>query len=137
VLRLPRNLFRLFGDALLASAQSVPDTGWATIAPCGFNDDSSQVRVSGFSDASASRSLATGIFAGHSTAITHQLPSTAKARYLAQFSSNGHSRISAIPRSACRSLMTCCNAGEASFTASVWLAPGALPAPACARPRAD
>src|SRR5271170_1824859 len=27
--------------------------------------------------------------------------------------------ISAIPRSACRSLMTCCNAGEASLTASV------------------
>ena len=92
VLRFPGNLFRLFRDALLASAQSIPDTGWATIAPCGFDDDSSQVRVSGFSDASASGSLATGIFAGNGTAITHQLPSTAKAGYLAQFGCNGHSR---------------------------------------------
>ena len=51
VLRLPRNLFRLFGDALLSSAQSVPDTGWTTIAPCGFYDDSAQVRLAGLGDA--------------------------------------------------------------------------------------
>jgi hypothetical protein len=92
VLRLPRNLFRLFRDALLSSAQSVPDTWWTTIAPCFFDNDSSQVRVAGFSDASASGSLATGVFAGHSPAITHQLPRTAKAGYLAQLGCNGYSR---------------------------------------------
>jgi hypothetical protein len=45
-----------------------------------------------FCDASASGSLASGVFAGHSAAITHQLPSTAKAGYLAQLGRNGHSR---------------------------------------------
>jgi hypothetical protein len=82
VLRLPRNLFRLFRDALLSSAQSVPDTWMPTIAPCGFDNDSSQMRVAGLSDTSASGSLAAGVFAGHSTAITHQLPSTAEAGYM-------------------------------------------------------
>ena len=62
------------------------------VAPCGFTDDSSQVRVAGFRDASASDSLATGVFAGHGTAITHQLPSTFKAEHLAQLGRNGHSR---------------------------------------------
>jgi hypothetical protein len=71
VLRLPRNLFRLFRDALLSSAQSVPDTWRATIAPGRLDNDSSQVRVAGFRDASAPGSLATGVLAGHSTAITH------------------------------------------------------------------
>jgi integrase len=32
VLRLPRNLFRLFRDALLSSAESTPDAWWTTIA---------------------------------------------------------------------------------------------------------
>src|SRR5215469_14065487 len=74
MLCLPCNLFRFFGNALLSPAQSVPDTWWTTIAPCSFDDDPSQVRVAGFGDAPAPRSLATGLFAGHSTAITHQLP---------------------------------------------------------------
>jgi hypothetical protein len=92
VLRLPRNLLHLFRDALLSSAEPVPDTWRTTIAPCCFDNDSSQVRVAGFSDAPASGSLATGVFAGHSTAITHQLPSTAKAGYLARLGCNGHRR---------------------------------------------
>ena len=50
------------------------------------------MRVAGFGDAAAPRSLATGVFAGHSTAITHQLPSTFKAEHLAQLGRNGHSR---------------------------------------------
>ncbi len=79
VLCLPCNLLGLFRNALLSSAQSIPDTWWTAIAPCCFDNDSSQVRVAGFSDASASGSLATGVFAGHSTAITHQLPSTARS----------------------------------------------------------
>jgi hypothetical protein len=45
------------------------------IAPCRFDDDSSQVRVARFGDAPAPGSLATGVFAGHSAAITHQSPS--------------------------------------------------------------
>ena len=53
VLRLPRNLLVLFRDALLSSSQSVPNTGWATIAPCGFDNDASQVCVAGLRDASA------------------------------------------------------------------------------------
>src|SRR5580700_177082 len=73
MLRLPCNLFDLFGDALLSSAQSVPDTGWTAIAPRCFDGDSSQVRVAGLGDAPASRSLATGILAGYSTAVAHQL----------------------------------------------------------------
>src|SRR4029453_7332701 len=72
MLCLPRNLFYFFRDALLPSAQSVPDTGWTTITPCSFDNDASQVRVAGFRDASAPGSLAAGIFAGNSTAITHQ-----------------------------------------------------------------
>ncbi len=91
VLRLPRNLFRFFGDTLLSFAQSIPDTGWTTIVPCGFDDDSPQVRVAGFSDAPASRSLAAGVFAGHSTAITHQLPSTVEAGHMTQLGCNSHS----------------------------------------------
>ena len=84
MLRLPCNLFRLLGDAPLSPAQSIPDAGWTTIAPGCFDNDSSQVRVVGFGDASASGSLAAGVFAGHSAAITHQLASTAKAGYLAK-----------------------------------------------------
>src|SRR6185437_4681716 len=38
VLRLPRNLFRLFRDTLLSSAQSIPDTWRTTIAPRGFDN---------------------------------------------------------------------------------------------------
>src|SRR5271170_6430589 len=91
VLRLPRNLFRLFRDALLSSAQSVPDTWRTTIAPCGFDDDSSQVCVAGFGDASAPGPLAAGVFAGHSTAITHELPSTVEAGHLTQLGCNSHS----------------------------------------------
>ena len=92
MLCLPRNFLHLFGNALLSSAQSVPDTGWTTIAPCSFDDDSSQMRVAGFGDASAPGSLTTGILTGYSAAITHQLPGTLKAGYLAQFGCNGHSR---------------------------------------------
>src|SRR5215469_6398438 len=92
MLCLPRDFLRLFRDALLSSAQSIPDTRPTTIAPCGFANDSSQVRVAGFSDAPAFDSLATGVFARHRAAITHQCPSTAKAGYLAQLGCNGHSR---------------------------------------------
>jgi len=63
--------------------RSVPDAGWTTIAPCSFHDDSSQVRVAGFGDASTPGSLTTGILAGYSTAITHQLPSARKTGYRA------------------------------------------------------
>ncbi len=52
VLRFPRNLFRFFRDALLSSAQSIPDSWWMMIAPGCFDNDSSQVRVAGFRDAS-------------------------------------------------------------------------------------
>jgi hypothetical protein len=62
------------------------------IAPCRFDDDSSQVGVAGFSDAPPSRSLATGILTGHRAAVTHQLPSTVEARHLAQLGRDGHSR---------------------------------------------
>src|SRR6202051_905588 len=92
VLSLPCNLLDLFRNALLPSAQSIPDTWWTAIAPCCFANDSSQVCVAGFSDASASDSLAAGVFAGHRAAIPHQLPSTAEAGYLAQLGRNGHSR---------------------------------------------
>src|SRR5271163_901195 len=92
VLRFPRNLFDLFRNALLSSAQSIPDSWRTTIAPGCFDNDSSQVRVAGFRDASTPDPLATGVLAGHSTAITHQLPSTVKAGYLAQLGCNGHGR---------------------------------------------
>src|SRR5271163_3942905 len=92
VLRFPRNLFDLFRNALLSSAQSIPDSWWTTIAPCCFDNDSSQVRVAGFRDASTPDPLTTGVLAGHSAAITHQLPSTVKAGYLAQLGRYGHSR---------------------------------------------
>jgi hypothetical protein len=51
-----------------------------------------QVRVAGFRDASTPDPLATGVLTGHGTAITHQLPSTVKAGYLAQLGRDGHSR---------------------------------------------
>jgi hypothetical protein len=47
VLSLPSNLLDLFRNALLSSAQSIPDTWWTTVAPCCFANDSSQVRVAG------------------------------------------------------------------------------------------
>ena len=62
-----------------------------------FDDDASQVRVAGFCDASASRSFATGIFARYNPAVTHQLASTLKARYLAQLARNGYSEIHPLP----------------------------------------
>src|ERR1700728_2054553 len=92
VLRLPCNLFGFFRDALLSSTQSVPDTWRTTIAPCGFDNDASQVRVAGLRDASAPGSLTTGILAWYNAAVTHQLPSTVEAGYLAQLARNGHSR---------------------------------------------
>ena len=63
-----------------------------TIAPRCFDDDSSPVRVASFGDASASGSLAAGVFAGHSAAIAHQLPRAVKARDLPQFSGDRHRR---------------------------------------------
>src|SRR5260370_23906287 len=92
VLCLPRNLFSLFRNPLLSFAQSVPDTWWTMIAPCRFDDDSSQVRVARFGDASAPGPLAAGILAGHGAAVTHQLPSTVEAGHLAQLGRDGHSR---------------------------------------------
>ena len=92
VLRFPRNLLGLLRNALLPSAQSIPNTWWTTIAPRCFDDDSSQVCVAGLGDAPASHSLSTGVFAGYSTAITHQLPSTLKAGHLAQLGRDGYSR---------------------------------------------
>jgi len=78
------------------------------IAPCRFDDDSSQMRVAGFSDASAS-----GSFATESSLAQHRnnpsVASTAKAGYLANFGRNGHSRDICDTAQACRSLMTCCN----------------------------
>jgi hypothetical protein len=62
------------------------------IAPCSFDDDSSQVRVAAFGDAPASRSLATGVPAGHRTAVNHQLSSAVKAGHLAQLGRDDHSR---------------------------------------------
>jgi len=81
VLRFPRDFLGLFRNALLPPAQAIPDARWPTIAPCCFADDPSQVRVPSFSDASAPDALATGVFAWHRAAITHQLSSTAKTRY--------------------------------------------------------
>lgn len=49
------------------------------IALCRFDDDSSQVRVARFGDASAPGPLAAGMFAGRGAAVTHQLPSTVEA----------------------------------------------------------
>src|SRR5438270_12417296 len=49
VLSFPCNLLGLFGNGLLSSAQAIPNTRWTTIAPCCFANDSSQVRVAGFS----------------------------------------------------------------------------------------
>jgi hypothetical protein len=92
VLRLPCNLFSLFGNTLLSFAQAVPDAWWTMIAPGSFDDDSSQMRVARFGDAPAPGPLATGVFAGHGTAVTHQLPSTVKAGHLAQLGRDGHSR---------------------------------------------
>src|SRR3979490_1355218 len=54
------------------------------IAPCRFDDDSSQMRVARFGDAPAPGPLSAGILAGHSTAVSHQLPSTVEAGHLAQ-----------------------------------------------------
>ena len=51
------------------------------IAPCRFDDDSSQMRVARFGDAPAPGPLAAGILAGHSTAVSHQLPSTVEAAW--------------------------------------------------------
>src|SRR6202789_2834607 len=92
VLRLPCNLLGFFRDALLSSSQTVPDTWRTTIAPCGFDNDASQVRVAGLRDASAPGSLTTGILAWYNAAVTHQLPGTVEAGYLAQLARNGHSR---------------------------------------------
>ena len=92
VLRLPRNLLGLLRDALLSSSQTVPDTWRTTIAPCGFDNDASQVRVAGLGDASAPGSLTTGILAWYNAALTHQLPSTVEARYRAQLARNSYSR---------------------------------------------
>ena len=92
VLRLPCNLLGLFRDALLSSAQTVPDTWRTSIAPCGFDNDASQVSVAGLRDASTPGSLTTGILAWYNAAVTHQLPSTVEAGYLAQLGRDGYSR---------------------------------------------
>ena len=82
----------LFRDALLSSSQTVPDTWRTTIAPCSFDNDASQVRIAGLRKPSASGSLTAGILAWYNAAVTHQLPSTLEAGYLAQLTRNGHSR---------------------------------------------
>jgi len=92
VLRFPCNLLGLFRNALLPSAQTVPNTWRTTIAPCSFDNDSSQVRVAGLRDGSAPGSLTTGILAWYNAAVTHQLASALEAGYLAQLARNGHSR---------------------------------------------
>ena len=120
MLRLPRDLFHLFRDAFLSSAQSVPDTWRTTIAPCCFDNDSSQVCVASFRDASTPGSLArwnprweqhrnNPLVAEH---FRSGIPAPTRLAMVT-------AEMSAIPRSACRSLMTCCKAGEASFTASM------------------
>ena len=48
--------------------------------------------VAGLRDGTASGSLTTGILAWYNTAVTHQLPSTVEAGYLAQLARNGHGR---------------------------------------------
>ena len=83
VLCLPCNLFSLFRRALLSFAQPSPDGRRAMITPCCFDDDPSQVRVACFRNATAPGSLATGVLARHSAAITHQFSSARKARDLA------------------------------------------------------
>ena len=62
------------------------------ITPCRFDDDPSQMRVARLRNAAASSPLATGVLAGHSAAVTHQLSSTCKARHLAQLSRDRHRR---------------------------------------------
>src|SRR6516164_8077415 len=88
VLRFPRYFLGLFRNALLPPAQAIPDARWPAIAPCCFANDSSQVRVAGFGDTAASDSLTAGVFARHRATITHQFPSTAKPRHLAQLGRN-------------------------------------------------
>jgi len=119
VLRFPCNLLGLFRNALLPSAQTVPNTWRTTIAPCSFDNDSSQVRVAGLRDGSAPGSLTTGILAWYNAAVTHQLASALEAGYLAQLARNGHSRAICDAAQCCKSLITCCIAGVASFTASM------------------
>ena len=62
------------------------------ITPCCFDDDPSQVRVSCLGNAPAPGSLATGVLAGNNATVTHQLPSTFKARDLTQLCRNRHCR---------------------------------------------
>lgn len=71
VLRLPCNLLGFLRDAHLSSSQTVPDSWRTTIAPCGFDNDASQVRVAGLRDAYAPGSLTTGILAWYNAAVTH------------------------------------------------------------------
>ena len=73
VLCLPRNLRSLLRCTLLSFSQSSPDGRRAMITPCCFDDDPSQVSVACPGNAAAASSLATGIFAQHSPAITHQV----------------------------------------------------------------
>lgn len=92
VLRLPCNLLGLFRDARLSSAQTLPDTWRTTIAPCGFDNDASQMCVAGLRDAAESSALPTGVLTWCNAAVTHELPSTVEAGYLAQLARNGYSR---------------------------------------------
>src|ERR1700678_1017943 len=82
VLCLPRNLFSLFGRALLPFAQPSPDGRRALITPCCFDHDPSQVCVARLRDAASMNPIATGVLARHSAAIAHQFSSTCKARGL-------------------------------------------------------
>ena len=63
------NSYFLVADGL-ADLFAIPDTWGTMIAPCRFDDDSSQVRVARFRDASTPDPLATGVLAGHSTGCT-------------------------------------------------------------------
>ena len=103
VLRLPRNLFSLFRYALLSFARPSPDGRRTMITPCCFDDDPSQVRVARLRNAAAPGSLATGVLARHSVAITHQFSSTRKRETWPNSAAIVTAEMCAMPRNACKS----------------------------------
>lgn len=55
-----------------------------------FDDDSAQVRVAGFRNASAPGPLPARVLAGHGTAIAHQLPGDLETGHLTQLGGDSH-----------------------------------------------
>ena len=118
VLCFPGDLLDLFRHPLLSLAQAGPTAG-RTITPGRFDGDSSQMCVACLGDASASRPLAAGVLAGNRSAVTHQLPRASKRDNSPNSATMVTAEICAMPRNACRPVITSCIAGEASLTASV------------------